>query len=629
MSEATNVKKNALSVGAANFLSRITGLLREIAFAAAFGAGVAADAYNAAFRIGSLFRELFAEGSLANAFVPLYADVEEKEGPSGAFALANAFLGVLLVAVGAVTLLTFVMAEPFVYVIAAGYAETPGKVELTAQLTRILAPFIATISVASVFSGMLNVRGRFFLPAAASILFNVLTIGACVGADAFEAATGLHPIFGMAIAALLGGASQALVQIPTLRKTGFRFEITLGKHPELKRLLAFVGPAVIAIAVVQVNLLIETQLASNEGDGPVSWLLYAFRIVHLPLSIFSVAVGVASLAGLSVLAAQHRHDEFRDTVGRALNINSFLLAPAGVGLFLLAEPVVRLMFERGAFTSTDTQQTALMLQMYCVALLGIGAHRVLLPIFYALMDPWTPMWAGLAVVLLKLPVAWALMYPAGFGVQGLPLSHAALVTSEVVFLLVVLNKRVRGVAWVLLREHLRIFVAAGLMGAAVWAGLTHGPPVGDTLTILVSGAAGAALYFILGTALGLREGRELLKRVLKRRPPGLPPTVDPTTAEILGGLSSESLGPVVVEDGVARIPASGGTVLLRAVDGQLTAVREGPPIEEDGESVPVTAVMKVGGGPPRLCGLLVGDTELSADGDRVVSGVPAGPRIPL
>jgi len=625
--EATNLRRNALLVGAANLLSRITGLLREVAFAAVFGAGSQADAYNAAFRIGSLFRELFAEGSLSSAFIPLYADVEEKDGRDSAFALANAFLGVLLIAVGAVTVLTFIFAEPLVYLIAAGYAEIPGKVELTAKLTRILAPFVATVSMAAVFMGMLNVRGRFFLPAVAPVIFNALTIGACLGAEAFGEATGQEPIIAVAIAALLGGVAQALIQVPALRRGGWRFKITLGKHPALKRLIKFLIPALIAISVVQVNLLIEMQLASREGDGPVSWLFYSFKIVHLPLSIVSVAVGVSALAGLSVLAAQEKWDEFRGTLAHALNLNAFLIIPSAVGLFVLAEPVVALMLERGAFRPEDTAATASMLQMYCIAVLGIGAHRVLIPVYYTLDDPKTPMWAGLATVALKLPVALALMYPLGLGVQGLPLSHGVLVTGEVAVLMLILHRRVPGLLQALLPDHVRVFVGAAVMGGFTWF-IQERIGTDSALKILAVIVLSMFSYFATTAVLGLREGREIMGKLLKRRPRGLPPTVDPETARLLHMLAAVPHTAPALDGGRLTLSTADQDITIAALDGVLTATAA-PGGAEELASGALSAVMRVGGGPPKLSGLIFGEEAFKASGDQIEAGQAAGPVLPI
>ena len=515
---ATNIQRNTFIVALANLISRITGLLREIAFAAAFGASAAADAFNAAFRVGNLFRELFAEGALANAFVPLYADVSEKEGKASGWELANAFLGVLLCAVGAASLLVLLLAEPLVWALAGGFSEAPEKFDLAVNLTRILSPFVATISIAAVFMGMLNVRGRFFLPAIVPILFNALVIAACLGKNQFESATGFHPIYGVSIAALLGGGLQALVLLPKLRKAGYRLRPRFGGHPALRKLLKFLGPALIAISIVQINLLIETQMASRqEGDGPVSWLIYSFRVAHLPFSIVAGAVGVAALAGLSLLRAQGKDSEYREALGRALNLNTLFLLPAAMLLIVFPEPIVELLFERGRFDAYDTARTAEMLQMYGVALLGIGAHRILVPVYYTLEDPYTPMWAGLATVVLKFPVAWALVYHLGWGVKGLPLSHAVLVSGEIIFLMWHLNRRVPGVMRQIGRAHLQIAFATALLGAALWP-FRHA----TGLTLFPIFVASGLFYAAVCSMLGNEETKSILSKIL--RGPPRPPT---------------------------------------------------------------------------------------------------------
>ncbi len=623
-SRTTDIQRNTLLVGAANLVSRVTGLFREIAFAAAFGAGASADAFNAAFRVGNMFRELFAEGALANAFVPLFADVTEREGEGSGWALANALLGVLLAAVGAATLLTFVFAEPLVLVFATGFVEDPDKLALATSLTRVLAPFVATISVASVFMGMLNVRGRFFMPAVVPVLFNGAVILACLCSTQFGEATGLAPIYAVAVAALIGGTAQAAVQWPTLRKAGFRLRPNLGRHPQLKRLVAFLVPALIAISVVQVNLLIETNLASRMGDGPVSWLLYSFRIAHLPFSIISGGVAVAALAGLSVLASQDRHEEFRKGLLGAVNLNSFLILPASVGLFFLAEPVVALLFERGAFTADDTVATAGMLRMYAIALFGIGQQRVLVPVFYALMDPKTPMWIALGIVAFKLPVAWALIHPLGMGVDGIPASHAVLATVEVVLLLAFLQRKVGGLWSGLIVPHAKILVACGVLGVVLW-------PVRDVtgLMLFPVSAGGALVFLIAAHVLGLQESRQVVGRFLKRRPRGLPPTVDQETQEVLAMLDGTPHTRVRLEAGVAIVQTASETVQVLSRGSVLSATRSQGGASEGLAVHPVQAVMRVGGGPPMLAGLVLGGEPVRADGDQVVSGMATGPVLPV
>ena len=610
---AKDLRKNSLLVGAANVLARFTGLAREITFAAVFGAsaGPAADAFNAAFRIGNLFRELFAEGALSNAFVPLFADVEENDGPKSAIALVNAFLGVLLVVVGLACLGTFLLAEPLVSLLAPGFEEQAGKVELTAKLTRILSPFVLTVSAASVFMGVLNVRGRFFLPALTPLFFNLAIIAACLGSGPFAEVTGQEPIVLVAIGALVGGSAQALVQVPLLLKTGFRFLPSLGRHPALKRLLVFVVPAVLAIAVTQLHLLIELQLASGEGDGAVSWLLYSFRIAHLPFSIVSGAVAVAGLAGLSVYAAQEDWSGFRSTLAKAMNDNVFLIAPAAVGILLLAEPLTALFYERGEFSAEDTAATALLLQMYALGLLGIGGQRILVPVFYTLKDPWTPMVVGLVLVAAKWPLAvWMMDH---VGLRALPLSHAILASLEVGLLLLLIERRVPGTLRQLVGAHARVFLATGVMGVAVWLVAPHATP----LRSIAIAAGGAVLYFGVAHALGLRAGAELFARLRPKR--GLPPTVDERTRGALVELATRPTAAPRLDDGVLVFDGWRFEVL----EGVLVA-SPADPTEEERRQRRVRVTLRVGGGPPRLVGLSVDEERWRVDGEELVPGQAEG-----
>lgn len=624
---APNLRRDAVLVGAANLLSRVTGLLREMAFAALFGASMAADAYNAAFRIGNLMRELFAEGALSNAFVPLYARVSEQEGDASAWRLANAFLGILLALVGALTLLTAAFAEPLVWLVASGFSADPEKVALTASLTRILSPFVATLAIASVWMGMLNVRGRFFGPAASPVLFNIAVIATCLGAPTIRTHLGISAIYAVAWASLLGGAAQAAFQIPSLYRAGYRPWPRLGGHPALRSLLAFVGPAVVAISVVQIHLLIETQLASREGDGPVSWLLYAFRIAHLPFSIVSGALAVASLAGLSVHAARGDNDAFRRDLAGALNLNTFLLLPAAVVLLISADSWVALFFQRGAFTAADTAATAGLLRAYAVALLAIGAQRILVPVYYTLNDPRTPMWVGLGAVGLKLPVALALM--SRVGLPGIPLSHAVLASMEVLALLLLLQRRVGGLGRALAGDHLRTFAAAGVMTLAM-LGLqsAFGARSSTAPGALALAAASGGIYLGVAELLGLREGRKVLARLLRRKR-GLPPSIDAETRDALARCAKQAIGVPQFLHGELSLPTGAGTLTMRRVDNAIEA-RLTPSLPVEGPAGRLVAVLGVGQGPPRLIGLIIeGESSFSVcigEGG-LTEGLAAGVRI--
>ncbi|MFH1467783.1 MAG: murein biosynthesis integral membrane protein MurJ [Pseudomonadota bacterium] len=622
---AAQVGRNAVVIAVASTVVRLSGLVREMVFAAFFGAGVATDAYNAAFRAAQFFRELLAEGSLANVYVPVFADTEQKEGLAAAWRLANAFLGALLVVLGLITLLTFAFAEAWVYVVAAGFAEEPAKFQLAATLTRVLAPFLATVSLASLFMGMLNVRGRFFLPAVAPATFNVAVIAACFLKAPWERATGLDGIMLVALASVIGGAGQFLVQLPALRREGFRLRPRLERHPALWRMLVFMVPALIGIMTVQFNLLVESQLASRFGDGPVSYLMYGFRLVQLPNSIVAGAVGTAALAGLSALAAAGRREQLRGALAEAITLNSFLILPAGVGLYLLAEPLITLMYQRGAFTPEASAATADVLKMYAIAVWGIGMHRVLLPSYYAIGRPWFAMIAAVISMAAKLPVALLMVYTLGLGFSGLPLSHAVLVTGEVAVLLAGLGPRVGRLPARIWADHLRIAVASALMGGMLW--LLQPWSHGLMLFPVVAGAG--LVYLTAAHLLGLEAPRQVLRR-LRPGPAarGLPPTIDPESAAALMALQGAALGSVRLDEGTLSLETSAGCFRVRAQAGVLSLERTGPGTGS-GPALDVVAVLRVQPPPPLLHGLRLGGRAFRAEGDRVVEGAAEGPMIPV
>jgi putative peptidoglycan lipid II flippase len=509
----------ALAAVASAFV-RLSGLAQQVVFAGVFGAGLATDAYNAAFRAANFFRELLAEGSLANIYVPVFAETTERDGLNAAWKLANAFLGILLVVLGALSLLTFVFAEGWVWLIAAGYAAEPGKFELAVLLTRVLSPFLVTLSLASLFMAMLNVRGRFFLPAIAPAAFNVVVIAGILLARPFEAWTGQPAILLVAVASLLGGSVQFLVQVPALRRDGFHIRPTLRGHPALRRLLRFLVPAFIGIMTVQFNLAVETQFASRFGDGPVSYLLYAFRLVSLPTSIVASSVATVALAEMANLIARDRRQDAREALREAISLNAFATIPAAVALYLLAEPLVRLMFERGAFLPPDTSATAAVARMYAIALWGICFQRVALPCYYALGRPYFPMVIALITMLAKIPLAWFLVYRLDLSYVGLPISHAILVTIECVALWWGFGRFLGGLGARLYVDHLRVLAATALMGLVLRALSPYARGAG----LLWVGGVGMVVYLAASHGLGLDGPRRIMERLRLARPPArLPP----------------------------------------------------------------------------------------------------------
>ena len=456
----------ALVVGAANVVGRVTGMARDVVMAAVFGAGEVSDAYNAALRVPQLLRELLAEGSLQNIVVPAFAETSEKDGVDAAWRLANAFLGVLLVVLGGATAAFFLGADLWVRLIANGFAADAHKLALTVTLTRWMSPFLAGLSLAAFFSGLLNVRGKFFLPALAQSALNVLVIAACLLTNRWEPATGLPGIVGVALATTLSGFLQVAIVLPALWREGFRVRPSLAGHPALRKALTFLGPAIIGIGTVQFSLLVESQWASTWGDGVVTYLFGSFRLVQLPLTLVASSVVTGALPALSMQAARGDDGAFSDILSRALRQNAYLVIPTAMALFVLAEPLVALFYERGAFTHADTLATAAMLRMYALATYGICFHRIIVPVYYALGSPRRPMFLSLAAMAAKIPVVLLLTHGFGMGAESLPLSHAITVSGECVALAWGMRARM---ARELITAHARFVGSAIVLGGIAYA----------------------------------------------------------------------------------------------------------------------------------------------------------------
>lgn len=379
------IAKSAASVGIAIMLSRILGLVREQVFAGLFGAGLVYDAFVVAFRIPNLLRDLFAEGALSAAFVTVFSAYDKQRSKEETWRLAANVLNFFLVLLSGVTLLTMFFAEEIVGVLAPDFSLVAGKTELTTLLTMVMAPFLVCISLAAVVMGILNTKGRFFVPAMASSFFNLGSILAGTALAYILPRFGQPAILGMAIGTLIGGLLQLAVQLPALSGTGFRYRWVFDfKDPGLRRILVLMIPAMIGMSATQITLFINTNFAASCGQGAVSWLYYAFRLVQLPIGIFGVALSIAILPILARQAADKNIPAIKDTMVSSLTMVFALTIPATAGLIILSEPIIRLIYQHGAFTAADTLATSQTLACYALGLLAYSANKVLVPAFYAL-----------------------------------------------------------------------------------------------------------------------------------------------------------------------------------------------------------------------------------------------------
>jgi putative peptidoglycan lipid II flippase len=509
-------------VSALTLVSRLLGLAREQVFAALLGAGLYADAFQTAFRIPNLLRDLFAEGALSAAFVPTYARALREGGPERARQLSSRLFTLLAVVLGALVLVGMLLARPLVHVLAPGFENVPGKEDITALLTRIMLPFLPIVSFAAVAMGMLNAEERYGPPALAPSLFNLVSIvwGAmlwALGLDLFSV------VVGWAVGTLLGGLAQFLIQVPPLWRAGWRFRPEWAPgDPGIRAIAGLMAPATIGLAAVEVNIFVSTIFASHE-PGAVSWLTYAFRILYLPIGVFGVALGTIATTGLARRAAAGDMDGLRETLRQSLRMLAFLTLPATVGLMVLGLPIIRLLFERGRFGSHDTERTAAALTLYAVGLMAYAGVKVLAPAFYSLGRPRVPLLASASAVATNLVVILALHPRIGYRAVALGTSLGALVNATV--LLVTFERRVGGLRGAGLASPLmRMAAAAAIMGPAAWAAAQLMERMAGTsglaaqaLTGLVPVASGALVYFGVARLLRIPEARSLIGALRRRR----------------------------------------------------------------------------------------------------------------
>jgi putative peptidoglycan lipid II flippase len=530
MEGRTSIVRAAGLVSLATMVSRVLGLLREVTVASLFGGTWQADAFFAAFRVPNLLRDLFAEGALSSAFVPTFTAAFRQRGPEAAWRLANTVINTLLILLGGFALLLYLASRPFVTLVASGFLAD--KAELAAQMVRIMSPFLAAVALAAVLMGVLNALGRFFIPALSPALFNVGVIGCAWGLRGPLAQRGIEPVLSLAVGALIGGLGQFLLQIPAARRAGLRWRPVLAwRDPALRRVLTLMFPAAFGLAATFVNVVVDTQMASYFGDGPISYLSYAFRIWMLPVGVFAVALATANLARVSHEVAEGDREGLARTVSHSMRLSLVLTLPATAAFFALGEPIVRVLYQHRAFEAGDTLQVARALACYAVGLAAYALVKVLVPTFYALGETWLPVRVAAAVVGLKVILNVFLAYGVpvlgipGMGFTGLALATGLAAWINALLLLRALRRRIgprvgRGVG----RTAWRTVMVSGFMAVGVL--VAHGVLVrvlpGEGLG---SAVLALALVVLLGLALtlgglllaGVEDIRDMVARFLRRR----------------------------------------------------------------------------------------------------------------
>ncbi len=434
-----NLFKAAFSVSALTLASRITGLVREQIGAALFGTSAVMDAFQIAFRIPNLLRRLFAEGAFAQAFVPLLAATRATDGDDATRRLVDAVATVLAWALIATCVAGIVAAPVLVWLLASGFA--PSTERIAIALTRWMFPYIACMSLVALASGVLNTWRRFAVPAITPVLLNLAVITAALTLFAPLRARGIEPVYALAVGVIAGGVLQLGLQLPALRKIGMlpRIGMSLAAlraswhHPGVRRIIAKMGPALLGVSVAQLSLMINSQIASWLGVGAVSTLVYADRLMELPTALLGVALGVVLTPQLSDARARDDHASYSELLDWGLRLALLLALPCAVALVVFAQPLVAVLFNRGAFGANSVHATSQAVMGYGIGLLGLIAVKVLAPAYYARHDMRTPMRVAVGALILTqllnaLTVHW-------LGVAALALSIGLAACANAAFLL--------------------------------------------------------------------------------------------------------------------------------------------------------------------------------------------------
>jgi len=516
-----DISRGVRSVTLGTAVSRVMGLVRESVFAHLFGVGAATDAFNVAFRIPNLLRDLFAETALSAAFVPVLT-AEKAKGKEAQNRLASNIFNVLFVVTGAVALAGLVSAPALAKAIAFGFGSVPGKIGLTAQLTAVLFPFLIFVSLAAWAMSYLNTERSFFVPSVAPAAFNLFSILVPLLTYGWYVARGKEPIFGMAVGVLVGGLMQLLVQAPSLRRKGFRWSPVLSfRDPEFRRVMALFIPVAIGLAGTRINVLVNTILVTPLAQGSVSWLNYAFRIMHLPLGLFGIAVGTVALPSLSKLVLANDVAAVKSTLADSLKMVLFLTVPTSALIACLAVPVTRAIYERGRFTTADTLATAGALVLYVLGIPFMSALRNVAAVFYAHKDAKTPMVASFASIALNIVLNLTLMGVLGF--LAFPLSTTLAAMLNVGLLYALLRRKIGPLELGPLAAYAgKLAVASAAGGGAAWLGNRFaGGAIGTSFlataaSVAVCGLLGLAVFFAVSRLLGIKEAREYTRRFLRR-----------------------------------------------------------------------------------------------------------------
>ena len=471
--------------------SRILGLAREAVIAYYFRSNLSGDAFYLAFRIPNFLRDLFGEGILSKAFITTFLATEAEDGEQAAWNLANRIFNLTFLILMGITGLGIAFAPAIIDVLARqDFDETldtvdhygfDTKVELTIYLTQLMFPYLLFVSLAAIAMGLLNSKGRFGIPACASSFFNVSSLVVGIGGYYLCPLAGMHPVTGMAVGVFMGGIAQFVIQVPSMYRVGFRYRPLLSlRDPRVLQVIHLVGPAVLGVAAVQVNQFTNTFFITS-GSAWLTWISRAYRVVHLPIGIFGVAISTVALPQLAKFATARDTENFRGALSYAIRLMLTLTIPAAVGLMVLSAPICRFLYERGETGALDTVGTAGLLFVYAFGLCGFSTLKIVTDGFYAYKDIRAPVIVSICAVILNVCLNYLFIYRELFlDPRAVVFSTVLTVTLNCGVLLLLLRRKVGRLGMRQVGQlTLKILVASAVMGVVCW--LTNGFIEGDWL----------------------------------------------------------------------------------------------------------------------------------------------------
>lgn len=516
------IAKSAGRISGATLISRLLGIARDSIFAAYFGTSYLADAFNLAFTIPNFLRRIFGEGMLNASYVPVYTHYLQKEGKQSAVDLAARTFSVMIVILSVVTVLGIVFSDWIVKAYAYGWRDDPRAFGLTVRLTKVLFPYIFFIGLEVLAAGTLNSLGYFAVPAFAPAFLNIALIATAFTFMQLARGSGEGMITLFSVGAVIGGALQFFIQVPLLLKTGHkpRFKPDF-KDAGVRWIGKLMVPSLFGFAVTQINMLVDSLLATFLPEGSVTALRLGNRVAIQPLGIFAVAITTAALPALSTHAAKEDRVKLVDDFAFSLRLILAFLIPSTIGMIVLATPIVRVLFERGEFTAArSTPMTVMALVCYSVGLFAYGGVKASVQAFYSMKDTVTPTKIAVGSVVLNIILNLILMGP--FKVAGLAVATSFASIFSFAVLNIVLKRRLGSIhdrqIWAAAAKILAASAAMGLVmfGVARWLQPRATNLVGELAQLGAAGVLGLGTFMGAALALKVDEVRFILGLVSRK-----------------------------------------------------------------------------------------------------------------